>query len=147
MDIISKVSDLRQRLASGNSIAFVPTMGNLHEGHLQLVRTAKQFAKCVVVSIFVNPLQFGANEDLASYPRTLVEDCKKLAAIGVDVVYAPGETDNYPSPQTMTFNPPRVANDHCGIARPGQFSGVATLVLKLIIIVRPQVAVFGKNHF
>lgn len=147
MDIISKVSDLRQRLASGNSIAFVPTMGNLHEGHLQLVRTAKQYAKCVVVSIFVNPLQFGANEDLASYPRTLDEDCKKLAAIGVDVVFAPDETDIYPTPQTMTINPPPVANDLCGIARPGHFSGVATVVLKLFNIVRPQVAVFGKKDF
>ena len=96
MEVISSVAALRQRLSSEASVAFVPTMGNLHEGHLDLVRIAHQHAKCVVVSIFVNPLQFGANEDFGKYPRTLQADCDKLKTCGVAVVFAPSETDLYP---------------------------------------------------
>ena len=92
MEVISSVAALRQRLGRESSVALVPTMGNLHEGHLDLVRIAQQHAKCVVVSIFVNPLQFGANEDFGKYPRTLQADCDKLAACGVAVVFAPTET-------------------------------------------------------
>ncbi len=147
MEIITTVAGLRQRLAKENAIAFVPTMGNLHAGHLQLVEVAKQHGRCVVVSIFVNPLQFGANEDLASYPRTLDADCEKLQAAGVDVVFAPGEAEMYPTEQTITVNPPPIANELCGAARPGHFAGVATVVLKLFNMVQPQVAVFGKKDF
>ncbi|PKO74161.1 MAG: pantoate--beta-alanine ligase [Betaproteobacteria bacterium HGW-Betaproteobacteria-15] len=147
MEIITTVAGLRQRLAKENAIAFVPTMGNLHAGHLQLVDVAKQHGQCVVVSIFVNPLQFGANEDLASYPRTLDEDCEKLQAAGVDVVFAPSETEMYPAKQAITVNPPPIANELCGAARPGHFAGVATVVLKLFNMVQPQVAVFGKKDF
>ncbi|PKO93919.1 MAG: pantoate--beta-alanine ligase [Betaproteobacteria bacterium HGW-Betaproteobacteria-1] len=147
MEIITTVAGLRQRLAKENAIAFVPTMGNLHAGHLQLVEAARQHGQCVVVSIFVNPLQFGANEDLASYPRTLDADCEKLQAAGVDVVFAPGETEMYPTEQTITVNPPPIANELCGAARPGHFAGVATVVLKLFNMVQPQVAVFGKKDF
>ena len=102
MEIISTVAVLRQRLSKEASVAFVPTMGNLHAGHLDLVRTALQQASCVVVSIFVNPLQFGANEDFGSYPRTLQDDCAKLAACGVAVVFAPTEADLYPQQQQVT---------------------------------------------
>ncbi len=147
MEIITTVTGLRQRLAKENAVAFVPTMGNLHAGHLQLVEVAKQHGQCVVVSIFVNPLQFGANEDLASYPRTLDADCEKLQAAGVDVVFAPSEVEIYPAKQTITVNPPPIANDLCGAARPGHFAGVATVVLKLFNMVQPQVAVFGKKDF
>ncbi len=147
MEIITTVAGLRQRLAKENAIAFVPTMGNLHAGHLQLVEVAKQHGQCVVVSIFVNPLQFGANEDLASYPRTLDADCEKLQAAGVDAVFAPSEAEMYPTEQTITVNPPPIADELCGAARPGHFAGVATVVLKLFNMVQPQVAVFGKKDF
>jgi len=147
MEIISTVAALRQRLSKESSVAFVPTMGNLHAGHLDLVRIAQQHAKCVVVSIFVNPLQFGANEDLGSYPRTLQDDCDKLAACGVAVVFAPTEADLYPQPQQVTVEPPPIAQELCGAFRPGHFRGVATVVLKLFNIVQPQVAVFGKKDY
>lgn len=147
MEITTTVAGLRQRLAKETAIAFVPTMGNLHAGHLQLVEVAKHHGRCVVVSIFVNPLQFGANEDLASYPRTLDADCEKLQAAGVNVVFAPSEAEIYPVEQTITVNPPPIANELCGAARPGHFAGVATVVLKLFNMVQPQVAVFGKKDF
>jgi pantoate--beta-alanine ligase len=147
MDIITTAAGLQQRLKTENTIAFVPTMGNLHAGHLQLVDVAKQHGQCVVVSIFVNPLQFGINEDLASYPRTLDADCEKLKAAGVDVVFTPSEAEMYPTKQTITVNPPPIANQLCGAARPGHFAGVATVVLKLFNMVQPQIAVFGKKDF
>jgi len=147
MEIISSVAALRLRLSSESSVAFVPTMGNLHEGHLDLVRIAQKHAKCVVVSIFVNPLQFGANEDFGKYPRTLQADCDKLAACGVAVVFAPTEADLYPQPQQVTVEPPPISQELCGAFRPGHFRGVATVVLKLFNIVQPQAAVFGKKDY
>jgi pantoate--beta-alanine ligase len=147
MQIINTVEVLRARLQAENAIAFVPTMGNLHAGHLQLVELAKQHGKCVVVSIFVNPLQFAANEDLANYPRTLAEDSAKLQAAGVDVLFAPSEQEMYPTPQTITVQLPAIANELCGASRPGHFVGMATVVLKLLNMVKPQVAVFGKKDF
>lgn len=147
MQIISNVTELRERLGKESSVAFVPTMGNLHEGHLDLVRIAQQHAKCVVVSIFVNPLQFGANEDFGKYPRTLQADCDKLTACGVAVVFAPSEADLYPLPQQVMVEPPPIAQELCGAFRPGHFRGVATVVLKLFNIVQPQVAVFGKKDY
>jgi pantoate--beta-alanine ligase len=147
MEVITSVSALRERLDKEASVAFVPTMGNLHEGHLDLVRIAHQHAKCVVVSIFVNPLQFGANEDFGKYPRTLQSDCDKLDACGVAVVFAPTEADLYPKPQQVTVEPPSIAQELCGAFRPGHFRGVATVVLKLFNIVQPQVSVFGKKDY
>jgi pantoate--beta-alanine ligase len=147
MEVISSVAVLRQRLSAETSVAFVPTMGNLHEGHLDLVRIAHQHAKCVVVSIFVNPLQFGANEDFGKYPRTLQADCDKLKAAGVAVVFAPTEDDLYPHPQQVKVEPPPIAQELCGAFRPGHFRGVATVVLKLLNIVQPHVAVFGKKDY
>ncbi len=147
MHVVSTVAELRQRLDKQKSVAFVPTMGNLHAGHLHLVELAKQQAKCVVVSIFVNPLQFGANEDLANYPRTLEEDCEKLKLAGVDVVFTPTVETMYPTEQTVLVEPPAIANTLCGASRPGHFRGVATVVLKLFNMVRPDVAVFGKKDF
>jgi pantoate--beta-alanine ligase len=147
MDIITSISELRTRLAGEDSIAFVPTMGNLHAGHIALVELARQHGRCVVVSIFVNPLQFGVNEDLASYPRTLGDDVEKLSAAGVDVVFTPSETVLYPQPQSMLVEPPAIANELCGASRPGHFRGVCTVVLKLFNIVQPQAAVFGKKDF
>jgi pantoate--beta-alanine ligase len=147
MHVVSTVAELRQRLDKQKAVAFVPSMGNLHAGHLHLVELAKQQAKCVVVSIFVNPLQFGANEDLANYPRTLEEDCEKLKLAGVDVVFTPTVETMYPTEQTILVEPPAIANDLCGASRPGHFRGVATVVLKLFNMVRPDVAVFGKKDF
>lgn len=147
MEVISSVAALRQRLGRESSVALVPTMGNLHQGHLDLVRIAQQHGQCVVVSIFVNPLQFGVNEDFGKYPRTLQADCDKLAACGVAVVFAPTEADLYPQPQQVTIEPPPIAEELCGAFRPGHFRGVATVVLKLFNIVQPRVAVFGKKDY
>ena len=153
MEILHTVAELRAKLNTETNVAFVPTMGNLHAGHLHLVEIAKQHAACVVVSIFVNPLQFGANEDLANYPRTLQADCEKLEAAGTSVVFAPSVTEMYPDAdtyslgQTMMVTAPPIANALCGASRPGHFDGVATVVMKLFNIVNPQFAVFGKKDY
>lgn len=153
MQIIHTIAELRTALKAESNIAFVPTMGNLHAGHLHLVEIAKQHAACVVVSIFVNPLQFGANEDLANYPRTLQADCEKLQAAGTSIVFAPSVSEMYPDAnasslgQTMMVTAPPIANTLCGSSRPGHFDGVATVVMKLFNIVNPQFAVFGKKDF
>ena len=147
MQIIHTPAELRSALKAQTSVAFVPTLGNLPAGHIHLVEIAKQHTHCVVASVFVNPLQFGANEDLASYPRTLDADCEKLQAAGTTIVFAPSVTEIYPEPQTMTINPPPIANELCGASRPGHFMGVVTVVLKLFNMVQPQVVVFGKKDF
>jgi pantoate--beta-alanine ligase len=146
MQPIFTISELGARLASERSIAFVPTMGNLHEGHIDLVRQARQHADCVVVSIFVNPLQFGPSEDFDRYPRTLAEDSAKLDGLA-DVVFTPSVTEMYPVQQTVYVEPPPIAEELCGAARPGHFRGMATVVLKLLNIVRPHVALFGKKDY
>ncbi len=157
MQTISTVAELRLALNNKPNIGFVPTMGNLHAGHIHLVNLAKQQCDYVVVSIFVNPLQFGANEDLANYPRTLEADCEKLKAAGCDIVFTPTVREMYPQitqsaagiqlNQSMTIQPPAIANDLCGASRPGHFAGVATVVAKLFNIVQPQTAFFGKKDF
>lgn len=153
MQIIHTVADLRESLKNHDDIGFVPTMGNLHAGHIQLVEIAKQHAKYVVVSIFVNPLQFGANEDFSTYPRTLDADCEKLSIAGADIVFAPSVKEMYPDfdgkclNQNMAITAPPLANELCGASRPGHFSGVATVVMKLFNIVMPQIAVFGKKDY
>jgi pantoate--beta-alanine ligase len=146
MQKIQAIAELRARLAGEKSIAFVPTMGNLHEGHLDLVRIARERGSCVVVSIFVNPLQFGPSEDFDRYPRTLEADCGKLRGLA-DVVFSPAVDEMYPERQTVFVEPPPIADELCGAARPGHFRGMATVVLKLLNIVRPQVAVFGKKDY
>lgn len=133
----------------GKKIAFVPTMGNLHQGHIQLVRKAKQVADRVVVSIFVNPLQFCANEDLDSYPRTLSQDKEKLFAEGVDYLFCPDVDQVYPQGmerQTLVIVPD-LSDMLCGADRPGHFAGVTTVVNKLFQIVQPDIAIFGKKDF
>lgn len=153
MKVIHTIRELRTALQDKPDIAFVPTMGNLHAGHMQLVELAKAQAECVVVSIFVNPLQFGAGEDLASYPRTLNADCEKLAQLETDIVFAPSVAEMYPDfdgvslHQTMVIRPPSIANTLCGVTRPDHFTGVATVVMKLFNIVQPKVAVFGKKDY
>ena len=153
MQIIETVAALKRALKNQPNIALVPTMGNLHAGHLHLVALAKQEASFVVVSIFVNPLQFGANEDLASYPRSLAADYEKLSDHGVDIAFVPSVIEMYPHfdgvniNQTMSISMPPIANELCGATRAGHFSGVATVVAKLFNIVMPDLAVFGKKDF
>ena len=133
----------------GQSIAFVPTMGNLHEGHLDLVRKARCLCDVVVVSIFVNPLQFGPNEDLDAYPRTMAADKEKLFSAGVQVLYAPDVEEIYPegmAAQTQV-QVPDLGDTLCGSTRPGHFDGVTTVVSKLFNIVQPDVAIFGEKDF
>ena len=146
MQVISTIAELRARLNNERAVAFVPTMGNLHEGHLNLVRLARDHGSCVVVSIFVNPLQFGPTEDFDRYPRTLEADCAKLQGLA-DVVFAPAVDEMYPVQQTVFVEPPPVANELCGASRPGHFRGMATVVLKLLNIVQPQAALFGKKDY
>lgn len=147
MDLVADIPILRQRLAAMPDLAFVPTMGNLHQGHLDLVRLARRYAARVAVSIFVNPLQFGPAEDFAAYPRTLEQDRAKLQREGVDLLFAPTPEALYPVPQEVTVQPPPIADELCGAHRPGHFRGVATVVLKLLNIVRPRVALFGKKDY
>ena len=146
MQIISHIAELRTRLTTERAIAFVPTMGNLHEGHLDLMRLAREHGDCVVASIFVNPLQFGPNEDFDKYPRTLEEDCAQLQGLA-DVLFAPSVNEMYPGQQTVFVEPPAIANELDGSSRPGHFRGMATVVLKLLNIMQPQVALFGKKDY
>jgi pantoate--beta-alanine ligase len=147
MDIIHSVSALRERLQRVPNNVFVPTMGNLHDGHIQLINIAKPRAACTVVSIFVNRLQFGPREDFDRYPRTFESDCKRLREAGVDVVFAPDEKVIYPEPQTFVVEPSDLQHILDGAARPGHFSGVATVVLKLFNMVSPHSAIFGKKDY
>ena len=148
MKIISNIQDLRDQLRGQNRAAFVPTMGNLHEGHLSLMRIARQHGDPVIASIFVNRLQFGPNEDFDKYPRTFEADIEKLEKEGVYVLFAPTEKDLYPEPQEYRVQPPHNLGDILeGEFRPGFFNGVCTVVLKLLSCVQPRVAVFGKKDY
>jgi pantoate--beta-alanine ligase len=146
---VATISEVRQSSdaarAAGATVGLVPTMGYLHAGHLSLVARARAETDFVWVTIFVNPLQFGPNEDFDRYPRTFEADCAKLDAEGVDVVFAPHEQDMYPTPQVYRVQPPQVADELDGAFRPGFFNGVCTVVLKLFNMVQPDAAVFGKK--
>ena len=152
MEILRTVAELRVALALNPIRAFVPTMGNLHEGHLDLVRQARARVPAgqglVIASIFVNRLQFGPKEDFDTYPRTFERDCEALELAGCDAVFAPEERELYPEPQAFTVQPPAaIANILEGEHRPGFFTGVATVVHKLFNVVQPQVALFGKKDY
>jgi pantoate--beta-alanine ligase len=147
MEVIHTVAELRKYLQGVPNNVFVPTMGNLHDGHLRLVEEAAPRGSCTVVSIFVNRLQFGPKEDFDRYPRTLADDCAKLESIGCDVVFAPDETELYPEPQQYVVHPGAIENILEGEVRPGHFRGVATVVLKLFNMVQPKAAVFGKKDY
>jgi pantoate--beta-alanine ligase len=148
VDIITSVADLRERLQREPDNVFVPTMGNLHAGHIQLMRLAKQRgAACTVVSIFVNRIQFGPKEDFDRYPRTLESDSKMMKEVGVDVVFAPSEREIYPEPQTFLVEPSDLQHILEGAFRPGHFRGVATVVMKLFNMVSPHIAIFGKKDY
>jgi pantoate--beta-alanine ligase len=145
--IASDIDALRRATAALPDLAFVPTMGNLHDGHLALVKLAGERARHVAASIFVNRLQFAPNEDFDKYPRTFLEDCKRLEDAAVDLLFAPDEKALYPEPQQFIVEPPPIALDREGRFRPRFFHGVATVVLKLLNCVQPRVAVFGKKDY
>ena len=147
MDVIHSVTALRERLQREPNNVFVPTMGNLHPGHIRLISIAKPRATCTVVSVFVNRLQFGPREDYDRYPRTLASDCEKCLAAGVDVVFAPDEREIYPESQTFVVETSDLQHILEGAARPKHVSGVATVVLKLFNMVRPHSAIFGKKDY
>ncbi len=153
MQIVTTIAELRRArrdwLLAGERVAFVPTMGNLHAGHIKLVTEAKQRAERVVVSIFVNPLQFGANEDLDAYPHTPEQDQARLREAGADLLFMPGEAEIYPEGREgVSFvEVPGISDLLCGASRPGHFRGVATVVSKLFNMVQPEVALFGEKDF
>lgn len=153
MNTVKNLQQLRAAISrarsEGKRIAFVPTMGNLHAGHIALIQHATERADFVVASIFVNPLQFGANEDLDSYPRTLVADQSKLLEAGCNLLFTPDAQDMYPQgmAQQTIVSVPGVSTDLCGGSRPGHFDGVATIVCKLLNMVQPDIALFGEKDF
>lgn len=148
MKICETIASLQETLSKAGRIAFVPTMGNLHDGHITLMRQARSHGDCVVASIFVNRLQFRPGEDFDKYPRTFEADCQRLEAAGVDVLFFPSEAEMYPQPQQYHVEPPaEQASILEGEFRPGHFRGVATVVAKLFNIVQPQVALFGRKDY
>jgi pantoate--beta-alanine ligase len=147
VNVLHTIAELRERLAAEKSIVLVPTLGNLHAGHISLVEAARSHGKCVVASIFVNRLQFEPGGDFDRYPRTLERDCAMLEKAGCDVVFAPGEREMYPTSQEIHVTPPKVAETLEGGFRPGHFQGVATVVSKLFNIAAPHVAIFGKKDY
>lgn len=148
MKVVTTIEELRNQLRGQLRTAFVPTMGNLHDGHLSLMRLAKKHGDPVVASIFVNRLQFGPNEDFDTYPRTFKADVEKLEKEGVYVLFAPTEKDMYPVPQEFRVQPPQELADILeGKSRPGFFHGVTTVLLKLFSCVNPAVAIFGKKDY
>ena len=148
-EVLTTIPALRDRVAAarlaGRSIGFVPTMGALHAGHQRLIDVARAECDLVIVSIFVNPLQFDRQDDLEKYPRTLEADVELCAASGVDVVFAPPAKEMYPSPPACLVSVGRVADHLCGRFRPGHFNGVATVVMKLLQITQPDRAYFGEK--
>ena len=147
MDTIERIPALRQRLGGEKSVAFVPTMGNLHAGHLALVHEARRRGQCVVASVFVNRLQFEPGGDFDRYPRTLERDATMLAQAGCNVLFCPTEAELYPQQQEIVLSAPAVARQLCGNFRPGHFEGVVTVVAKLFNAVAPQVAIFGRKDY
>jgi pantoate--beta-alanine ligase len=147
MRIVRDIASLREATATLGALAFVPTMGSLHTGHLSLVRLARRQAAAVAVSIFVNRLQFAPSEDFARYPRNFDHDCRLLESEGVELLFAPDDSVLYPQPQTYLVKPGPLGDELEGRFRPGFFYGVATVVLKLFNAVRPATAVFGKKDY
>jgi pantoate--beta-alanine ligase len=147
MHQIGSIQELPHYFKSYPHRVLVPTMGNLHEGHLSLIHAAKATGKSVIVSIFVNPTQFGPHEDFAAYPRTLAEDTQKAQESGADALFIPNNEEIYPQKQTIWIEPGPIAQKYCGISRPTHFRGVLTVVSKLFNLIQPEDAVFGRKDY
>lgn len=151
MELVRRITEVREAVArvhaDGKRVGLVPTMGFLHEGHLSLVDRCRELCDFVVMSIYVNPLQFGPQEDFEQYPRALERDLALAEGRGVDLVFAPDDAELYPEPLTAAVTPRRLADRLCGLSRPGHFEGVLTVVAKLFGIVQPDVSVFGQKDF
>jgi len=148
MKVLTSLQELQSFLKnSGESIAFIPTMGNLHSGHISLIQTAKKFSKNIICSIFVNPAQFSENEDFATYPKTPEQDLEKLENAGVNAVYIPSLHNVYPVKPKIQLDIPHLTHCLCGVSRPNFFNGVMTVVLKLILQIKPKFIIFGDKDY
>jgi pantoate--beta-alanine ligase len=151
MNVINSIAEMQSFSESlrgqSKKISFVPTMGYFHEGHLDLMREARKMADCLIVSIYVNPTQFGAKEDLSKYPRDFERDSKMARSVDVDVIFNPPDKEMYPENYQTYVNIEKVTRNLCGLSRPGHFRGVTTVCAKLFNIVKPHIAVFGKKDF
>ena len=147
MIILKNPSEVKSNIANKKNLALIPTMGNLHAGHVSLIETAKNYAGTIVVSIFVNPIQFNSQNDLKNYPRTLSKDIEILNKLGVDILFSPSEKDIYPSNPTLLYTLPLLAKQLCGASRPGHFEGVITIIEKLFSLFKPDHVFFGKKDY
>ena len=147
MIILKNPSEVKSNLANKKNLALIPTMGNLHAGHISLIENAKNYACTIIVSIFVNPIQFNSQNDLKNYPRTLTKDINILNKLGVDILFNPSEKDIYPSNPTLSYTLPPLAKQLCGASRPGHFEGVITIIEKLFSLFKPDHVFFGKKDY
>ena len=147
MIILKNPSEVKANLANKKNLALIPTMGNLHAGHISLIETAKNYAGTIIVSIFVNPIQFNSQSDLKNYPRTLTKDIDILNKLGVDILFNPSEKDIYPSNPKLSYTLPPLAKQLCGASRPGHFEGVITIIEKLFSLFKPDHVFFGKKDY
>jgi len=147
MIILNSQKEVKQILADKKKLALIPTMGNLHDGHISLIEQAKNYADVIIVTIFVNPLQFNSQNDLQNYPRTLSKDIKILNDLGVDILFNPSEEDIYPTKPTLSYKLPLLAKQLCGAKRPGHFEGVIMIIEKLLSIFKPDHVFFGKKDY
>ena len=147
MIILKKPSEVKSNLANKKNLALIPTMGNLHAGHISLIENAKNYACTIIVSIFVNPIQFNSQNDLKNYPRTLTKDIDILNELGVDILFNPSEKDIYPSNPILSYKLPPLAKQLCGASRPGHFEGVITIIEKLFSLFKPDHVFFGKKDY
>ena len=147
MIILKNPSEVKSNLANKKNLALIPTMGNLHAGHISLIENAKNYAGTIIVSIFVNPIQFNSQNDLKNYPRTLTKDIDILNKLGVDILFNPSEKDIYPSNPTLSYKLPPLAKQLCGASRPGHFEGVITIIEKLFSLLKPDHVFFGKKDY
>ena len=147
MKIIKSPSELKSNLAKKENIFLIPTMGNLHEGHISLIKEAKKLSKNIVLSIFINPIQFDSKNDLNNYPRTLSQDINLLKGKGVSILFTPSIKDIYPNEPKLSYKMPFISNELCGYSRKGHFKGVITIIDKLFNLIMPSYAIFGKKDY
>jgi len=147
MIILKNQNEVSLIIKGKKKIALIPTMGNLHDGHLELIKKAKKFAETIIVSIFVNPTQFNSSDDLKNYPRTLEKDINILKNLDIDILFTPSEKEMYPNKPTLSFSLPSLASELCGVSRPGHFEGVIIIIKKLFDLFKPDHVFFGKKDY